>query len=230
MSGLIIESESDSEDNTISSPERTVSKGHFVTNFDISSSQQRKQPSERTHDVYKVQEKLEDYTRRLSQLGLGLDSDGSSSMLSRKGSRVAGDSIHENKSQSLNRSPELLQPVPNPNTLNPKEGDEKKSVTPEVKRDIVLSPSKSPGPKIQIKFQPIGSITPMKPSTCKISADKPFSTINIFLKKRLKVENVFCYINNSFAPSPNQRIGDLWAQFKVSNELIVSYCAIVAFG
>ncbi|CCF59261.1 hypothetical protein KAFR_0G02270 [Kazachstania africana CBS 2517] len=84
--------------------------------------------------------------------------------------------------------------------------------------------------KIQIKFQPIGSIPSLRPSICKISYNQSFSMVIMFLKKKLNVENVYCYVNSSFAPSPQQIVGDLWTQFKVNNELIVNYCASVAFG
>lgn len=84
--------------------------------------------------------------------------------------------------------------------------------------------------KIQIKFQPIGSIAQIKPSVCKISAAQPFALVTTFLTKSLKVNQVYCYINSSFAPNPQQIVGDLWSQFKVDNELIVSYCGTVAFG
>lgn len=84
--------------------------------------------------------------------------------------------------------------------------------------------------KVQIKFVPIGSIPPIKPSICKISSRQRFSMVIAFLEKKLKVRHVYCYINNSFAPSPQQIVGDLWNQFKINDELIVSYCGSVAFG
>ncbi|CAI6406976.1 AKR_HP2_G0004150.mRNA.1.CDS.1 [Saccharomyces cerevisiae] len=80
------------------------------------------------------------------------------------------------------------------------------------------------------KFQPIGSIGQLKPSVCKISMSQSFAMVILFLKRRLKMDHVYCYINNSFAPSPQQNIGELWMQFKTNDELIVSYCASVAFG
>lgn len=219
MSGLLIESENDSDENTVSSKESIASRNKFgpkltqVGNTHL---------YDGAHEVYKVQEKLENYTRRLSQLGLGLDSEGSSE-ISRPSSSIALSPTQH--SHTLNSGEVSHQP-----SIHPKSPNKSKthSPTPRLRRSVS---SKSPqSTKIQIKFQPIGSIPQLRPNTCKISSHKPFSTINVFLKKRLKVENVFCYINNSFAPSPNERIGDLWAQFKVNDELIISYCAIVAFG
>lgn len=84
--------------------------------------------------------------------------------------------------------------------------------------------------KVMIRFQPIGSIPAVKPALCNVSTDNAFSTVVLFLQRKLGRQFVFCYINNSFAPTPDQNVGDLWNQFHTNNELIVNYCAIVAFG
>ncbi|SMN19120.1 similar to Saccharomyces cerevisiae YBR217W ATG12 Conserved ubiquitin-like modifier involved in autophagy and the Cvt pathway [Maudiozyma saulgeensis] len=132
-----------------------------------------------------MERKLEHYTRKLSQVGLG----------------------GEKEDSSLSSDSELI-------TSNPQ----------------ILPNDEKSLEKIKIKFIPIGSIAGMVPSVFKISQGQPFSMILAFLKKKLKIQNIYCYINNSFAPSPQQIIGDLWQQFKVNDELIVSYCGSVAFG
>lgn len=136
-----------------------------------------------TDSTNQVQTKLEQYSRRLSQLGLSNEEDGAGKKINKpsiKGSKLL---VHD-----------------------------------------------SPADKVIIRFQPIGSISMIAPSSFKISSSQPFSTIILFLEKKLKLNNVYCYINNSFAPSPSQEIGDLWAQFNINSELIVSYCGSVAFG
>ncbi|CCK72935.1 Atg12p KNAG_0M00820 [Huiozyma naganishii CBS 8797] len=139
-----------------------------------------------------VKNKLEDYTRRLSQLGLDLDSDSNSNS--------------------------------NSSSFMVEEAQKQKTV------DHQLTKQGTPGGKITIRFQPIGAISAVRPAACKISAEQHFSAVVLFLKRRVKVDTVFCYISNSFAPSPQQQVGDLWRQFKVNDELIVCYCATVAFG
>lgn len=84
--------------------------------------------------------------------------------------------------------------------------------------------------KVNIRFVPIGSIAAIQPKVFKISTSQPFSTLIRFLDKKLKIPHVFCYIHNSFAPSPDENIGNLYNNFSVGNELIVSYCNTVAFG
>lgn len=224
MSGLFIESENDSDENTVSSRESVASRDLV----DPKPLQPRKNSHtfDGEHEVYEVQEKLENYTRRLSQLGLGLDAEGSgeiSSSLLRTSS---------SSDKSLTQPDHTLNSGIIPQHVSEQVEQVNKSSTHSLTQIPQRSSdsNNSTNTKVQIRFQPIGSIAQIRPTTYKISANKPFSTINIFLKKRLKVENVFCYINNSFAPSPDERIGDMWAQFKVKDELIISYCAIVAFG
>lgn len=174
-----------------------------------------------SHEIYKVQKKLESYTKRLSQLGLGLDSETSSDELSQTSSNCLVPEDANKINVGRHYSVEIAQ-------LSTEEGPCNDKI---YSRTKLSSPGNSVDMKVKIKFQPIGSIPPLKPKdTCVISYNKPFSTITLFLKKRIKVDHVFCYVNNSFAPSPNERIGDLWSQFKVNDELIISYCAIVAFG
>lgn len=84
--------------------------------------------------------------------------------------------------------------------------------------------------KIPIRFKPIGSVPQVAPQLARISASQPFSVVVTFLTKRLKLNNVYCYINNSFSPAPQQSVGDLWGHFRIKDELVVSYCSGVAFG
>ncbi|CCD25498.1 Atg12p NDAI_0F01790 [Naumovozyma dairenensis CBS 421] len=116
----------------------------------------------------------------------------------------------------------------NEKVVIPPEGSSSRRKSPD---SIMHDDDKEPSTdKVKIKFQPIGSIPPMRPSVCKISGTQPFSMVLIFLQRRLKVDNIYCYVNNSFAPSPQQIVGELWRQFKVKDELIISYCGSVAFG
>lgn len=84
--------------------------------------------------------------------------------------------------------------------------------------------------KCLIKFQAIGNVPPIRPAVCRISASQPFAVITGFLRRRLHVDSVYCYLNNSFAPSPDQLVGQLFDEFHTKDELIVSYCGSVAFG
>lgn len=65
--------------------------------------------------------------------------------------------------------------------------------------------------KINIRCNPIGSTPPLKPNIFKISEHQHFSTLIKFIGKKLKrKEGVFVYLNNSFAPGPDEIIGNLY--------------------
>lgn len=86
--------------------------------------------------------------------------------------------------------------------------------------------------KVTIRFQPIGSTSSINPRVFKISSNQSISTLSKFLIKRLKIKSnlVYLYIQNSFQPNPDEKIGDLYHLFKTNNELIINYCHSIAFG
>ncbi|KAL6450884.1 ATG12 Ubiquitin-like protein ATG12 [Candida maltosa Xu316] len=85
--------------------------------------------------------------------------------------------------------------------------------------------------KIMIRFVPIGSTPSIHPRVFKISSSQTISTLNKFLSKKLKhKELLHLYIQSSFSPLPDERIGTLYELFKTNNELIISYCNTIAFG
>lgn len=94
------------------------------------------------------------------------------------------------------------------------------------------STTKSPE-KVTIRFQPIGSTTAIHPKVFKISSMQSILTVNKFLSQKLKNNErqpLHLYIQNSFLPSPDERVGDLYALFATNHELIISYCNTIAFG
>ncbi|VEU20083.1 DEKNAAC100368 [Brettanomyces naardenensis] len=95
----------------------------------------------------------------------------------------------------------------------------------------LLVVSKRDNAKVQIRFKSIGSIDQLRPTVFKISRDSKFLSISKFLQRRLKIKRVYCYLANSVVPNPDDEIGNLFDLFKSGDEeLIVSYCNIVAFG
>lgn len=86
--------------------------------------------------------------------------------------------------------------------------------------------------KITIRLQSIGSTPVINPRIFKVTSTQPVSTIIKFIMKRLKLDenSVHLYIQNSFQINPDEILADLFQMYKVNNELIISYCASVAFG
>lgn len=212
----LLESESDNDDSGQSSSANSMS--------DIV----RPAPNLSRHPTtvsatYLVQSKLEHFSRRLSMLGLASSQEDEAEEDQTKNAQSS--IIEPEEEEGI---PKQEVPMTTSLLLNnlPKATNEALEKI-QKEKDEMENGTKE---KIQIKFQPIGSILQIKPSVCKISATQPFALIITFLSRRLKVDNVYCYINNSFAPNPQQIVGDLWSQFKVDDELIVSYCGTVAFG
>lgn len=192
------------------------------SDYDSSSSTQSARSSTdniRGKASYMVQSKLELYSKRLSQLRMQSD-DEEEDELSRP-------SQSDRSQGTIEDGPVPRQEIPLTtslilNNLPPR--------TDEVIKEVEQQEESQTPEKIQIKFQPIGSIRQISPQVCKISSTQSFSMVITFLRRKLKVSEVYCYINNSFAPTPQQNVGDLWTQFKIQEELVVSYCSSVAFG
>lgn len=166
-----------------------------------------------------VQNRLEHFSKRLSMLGLTSSQDVS---------ERAGTPERPNVIEPVNTVASRQEaPASASFQLNQVPNATNKAIKKIEKDESIPSSSQE---KVQIKFQPIGSVPQINPSVCRITATQPFSLVITFLIKRLKVDQIYCYINNSFAPNPQLIVGDLWAQFKVDDELIVSYCGTKAFG
>lgn len=73
--------------------------------------------------------------------------------------------------------------------------------------------AKDGGEKVTIHLVPMGAAKPLKQSRFKLSASKRFDTVIRNLRRRLGVresESIFCYINQTFSPAPDEGIGNLW--------------------
>lgn len=108
-----------------------------------------------------------------------------------------------------------------------------------------------PQDKVVVNFKPIGSAPVLARSVFQISATQKFDYLVIWLRKKLKVsetDSVFLYVNQSFAPSLEEVVGNLHrvssgasqsvlAQqaniiqcFKTNDQLVISYSMTPAFG
>ncbi|KAH8887535.1 ubiquitin-like autophagy protein Apg12 [Thozetella sp. PMI_491] len=94
-----------------------------------------------------------------------------------------------------------------------------------------------PKPKVPVRFKPVGNAPTFQirgGMQANVSSTQKFEVVARFLRKQLKVseqDHVFLYINNTFAPSLDEVVGNLWMCFKdSSNQLNVSYSLTPAFG
>ena len=64
-----------------------------------------------------------------------------------------------------------------------------------------------------VRLIPLGAARPLKQNRFKITASKRFDTVIRNLRRRLAVkesESIFCYINQTFSPAPDEGVGNLW--------------------
>ncbi|CEP63016.1 Atg12p LALA0_S07e00496g [Lachancea lanzarotensis] len=171
---------------------------------------------------FTMQDELEQYTKKLDILGLDNDSEPLNKGTS---SGSSGDLQESNGNIMATAVPKRRAPMTTSRILTHLTPAGDAAIKHVIDKEHELLPT-----KVHIKFQPIGSVLQVSPQTAQISSSQPFSVLVTYLKKKLKLATVHCYVNNSFSPAPQQAIGDLWLHFKVKDELIVSYCKGVAFG
>lgn len=82
-------------------------------------------------------------------------------------------------------------------------------------RDVasaLASAGEYPSEKVVVKFKAVGSAPALARGVAKISSTQTFHTVIWYLRKRLKLQetdSVFCYVNDSFAPSLDEIVGNL---------------------
>lgn len=87
--------------------------------------------------------------------------------------------------------------------------------------------------KVILKLKPIGATPLLRQNIYRISGNQKFGTLVKYIRKQLKCspsQQIFCYINNSFAPPLDEPIINLYNNFQIEGNLMISYCFTVAFG
>lgn len=87
--------------------------------------------------------------------------------------------------------------------------------------------------KIDILFKATGNAPIMKKKKWRVEQDRKIGNINGFLRKYLMMEeseSLFLYVNQSFAPSPDEIIRNLYDSFGSDGKLVVHYCKNPAWG
>ncbi|XP_068631932.1 autophagy protein 12-like [Battus philenor] len=92
---------------------------------------------------------------------------------------------------------------------------------------------KSDKVKVDILLKATGDAPIMKKKKWAVDAEKPIGWIIEFVKKYLKLEpeeKLFLYVNQTFAPSPDQIIRNLYECFGTDGKLVLHYCKSQAWG
>ncbi|CAG9825133.1 unnamed protein product [Phaedon cochleariae] len=87
--------------------------------------------------------------------------------------------------------------------------------------------------KVDILLKPTGNAPIMKKKKWTVDSDKKIGWIIEFIKKYLKLESnekLFLYVNQTFAPSPDQVIRNLYDCYSTEGKLVLHYCKTQAWG
>ncbi|XP_057342140.1 autophagy protein 12-like [Microplitis mediator] len=87
--------------------------------------------------------------------------------------------------------------------------------------------------KIDILLKAAGNAPIMKKKRWSVSPEQHIGWISEFIKKYLKLdtnERLFLYINQTFAPAPDQTVQNLYDCYGTDGKLIIHYCKSQAWG
>ncbi|XP_075595497.1 ubiquitin-like protein ATG12 [Balearica regulorum gibbericeps] len=87
--------------------------------------------------------------------------------------------------------------------------------------------------KIDILLKAVGDTPIMKTKKWAVERTRTIQGLVDFIKKFLKLmasEQLFIYVNQSFAPSPDQEVGTLYECFGSDGKLVLHYCKTQAWG
>ncbi|KOS23016.1 Ubiquitin-like protein ATG12 [Escovopsis weberi] len=92
----------------------------------------------------------------------------------------------------------------------------------------------APEAKVVVKFKAVGAASLLAQDVCKISAGRRFEEVVRYLRRKLRCgerDSVFLYVNQAFAPSLDEVVGNLHQCFKnAQDQLVVAYSMTPAFG
>ncbi|XP_046394284.1 autophagy protein 12-like [Ischnura elegans] len=87
--------------------------------------------------------------------------------------------------------------------------------------------------KIDILLKATANAPIMKTKKWAVDPDKRIGWIMEFIKKYLKLdpsESLYLYVNQAFAPSPDQVVRNLYECFGTDGKLVLHYCKSQAWG
>jgi len=87
--------------------------------------------------------------------------------------------------------------------------------------------------KIEILLKATGNAPILKTKKWMVEKEKTVAAINDFLRKLLKLDSsdtLFLYVNQAFAPAPDQTMKNLFECYSTDGRLILYYCKTQAWG
>lgn len=109
---------------------------------------------------------------------------------------------------------------------------------PEPPSSVAVSPGTEEPPgdtkkKIDILLKAVGDTPIMKTKKWAVERTRTVQALIDFIRKFLRLlasEQLFIYVNQSFAPSPDQEVGTLYECFGSDGKLVLHYCKSQAWG
>ncbi|KAM6967729.1 ubiquitin-like protein ATG12 [Aplochiton taeniatus] len=87
--------------------------------------------------------------------------------------------------------------------------------------------------KIDVLLKAVGDAPIMKTKKWSVEKGRTVQSLSQFISRFLKMEaneQLFIYVNQSFAPSPDQEVGVLFECFGSDGKLVLHYCKSQAWG
>ncbi|XP_035250512.1 ubiquitin-like protein ATG12 [Anguilla rostrata] len=87
--------------------------------------------------------------------------------------------------------------------------------------------------KIDVLLKAVGDTPIMKTKKWAVERGRTVQSLSSFISRFLKMEpseQLFIYVNQSFAPSPDQDVGVLFECFGSDGKLVLHYCKSQAWG
>nr|XP_023014487.1 autophagy protein 12-like [Leptinotarsa decemlineata] len=87
--------------------------------------------------------------------------------------------------------------------------------------------------KYDILLKPTGNAPIMKKKKWAVDGDQKIGWIIQFVKKYIRLEQnekLFIYVNQTFAPSPDQTVKNLFECYSTEGKLVLHYCKTQAWG
>ena len=107
------------------------------------------------------------------------------------------------------------------------------SVEPASLTSLADSPNRINKQKVDILLKATGNAPIMKTKKWAVDKDKKIGWIIEFIKKYLKLEkseSLFLYVNQAFAPSPDQLVRNVYDCYGSDGKLVLHYCKSQAWG
>ncbi|KAG6925217.1 autophagy related 12, partial [Chelydra serpentina] len=98
---------------------------------------------------------------------------------------------------------------------------------------VIEEPPEDTKKKIDVLLKAVGDTPIMKNKKWTVERTRTIQGLVDFIKKFLKLvasEQLFIYVNQSFAPSPDQEVGTLYECFGSDGKLVLHYCKSQAWG